>query len=70
MSAEKLCCFKPGPIFGCLFAQVATVILNEIILFRPPRHSGYSYTLPLTTRNEIQATVLWNLQLDGNMGKI
>lgn len=58
MSEEKLCCFKSGPIFGCLFAQVATAFLNELISFRLPQHSGYSNTLPQTTQNEMQATML------------
>lgn len=58
MSEDKLCCFHSGPIFGCLFAQVATGLVREQISFQPPQHSGYSDTLALGTQNEIQATML------------
>lgn len=58
MSEDKLCCFKSGSIFGCLFAQVATVLLNELISFRPLEHSGDSDTLGLAAQNEMQATML------------
>lgn len=58
MSEEKLCCFKSGPVFGCLFVQVATVLLDELISFRPPEHSGDTDTLPIATQNEMQATKL------------
>ena len=56
MSENKLCCFKSGPIWGCLFAQVATILLNKIISFRSPQNSGYNDTLPLVIQNEILAT--------------
>lgn len=58
MSEEKVCCLKSGPILGCLFAQVATVFLNELISFRPPQHYGYSNTFPQASQNEMQATML------------
>lgn len=56
MSENKLRCFKSGPILGCLFAQVATILLNKIS-FRSPQNSGYNDTLPLVIQNEIQATL-------------
>ena len=60
MSEDKLCCFKSGPIWGCLFAQVTTMLLNKIISFGFPQNSGYNDTLLLVIQNEIQASRLWH----------